>query len=328
MNMVGSVRPSILVPVTREGSAPDVLETEPDTIRQDLIHSLGDGLEGVISLAVIIFLMFGMIGLTCLLLGLLRRETPRVALTAPKWGGGEVLLGISAWFLLQLFFGSLAHIFVPFQPDIAGTAFNVGLRPRLIFILSIGGGALSGLIATAAVLALPRVTQQPWTVLGLGTGSLARGSWIGFLAWLCFIPGGLALTIGWSSLLILSGVEPQQQPLISIFGSSAEGGDWALLGVIAVLAVIVAPIAEEFLFRVLFFRWVTSRAGLTMGIVVSALVFGLIHMNAAAFLPITALGALLAAVYHHTGNVWTCIALHSIFNGTQLLLLTIVSMSG
>ena len=37
------------------------------------------------------------------------------------------------------------------------------------------------------------------------------------------------------------------------------------------------------------------------------------------FLPLAALGFVLAWAYHHTGSLWTSITMHALFNGVAVL---------
>jgi len=53
--------------------------------------------------------------------------------------------------------------------------------------------------------------------------------------------------------------------------------------------------------------------------------FGAIHGSLVAFLPIALLGALLAILLHRTGNVWTCIGLHVVFNAGQFFLMWVTA---
>ena len=46
----------------------------------------------------------------------------------------------------------------------------------------------------------------------------------------------------------------------------------------------------------------------------SAVFFGLIHVNAAAFLPLTLFGLVLAWLYERTGNLLASITAHALFN--------------
>lgn len=81
----------------------------------------------------------------------------------------------------------------------------------------------------------------------------------------------------------------------------------------AIVTVIIAPIGEEFVFRKLLIDR-TIKYGKGMSIVLSGLLFGLMHGNFYQFFYATALGMIFAYIYCRTGNVGITMALHAIVN--------------
>lgn len=95
------------------------------------------------------------------------------------------------------------------------------------------------------------------------------------------------------------------------------GLGWAI---IAVLAVVLAPVAEETFFRGFILRGIGNRYGYGWGAVISALLFSLAHiLQLGAFLPIFLLGLLLAWLYVKTGSIWACIFTHFAYNSIALI---------
>lgn len=76
----------------------------------------------------------------------------------------------------------------------------------------------------------------------------------------------------------------------------------------------VAPIAEELVFRGLVFRRMKDWLKPSAAIILSALFFGLYHGNIVQFLYASILGMLLALMYHRTGTLWTAIVAHMAAN--------------
>jgi membrane protease YdiL (CAAX protease family) len=96
------------------------------------------------------------------------------------------------------------------------------------------------------------------------------------------------------------------------------------LAIIAVLAVVVAPVAEETFFRGFLFSGLGNRYGYGWGAVFSALIFSLAHiLQPGAFLPIFFLGLLLAWLYMKTGSIWACIFTHFAYNSIALIFMII-----
>ena len=77
---------------------------------------------------------------------------------------------------------------------------------------------------------------------------------------------------------------------------------------------ILAPIAEELIFRGLVFRRMKDFMKPWMAIVLSGLLFGIYHGNMIQFLYASLLGILLSLIYHRTGTLWTPILAHVVAN--------------
>lgn len=91
--------------------------------------------------------------------------------------------------------------------------------------------------------------------------------------------------------------------------------------ILGLLGVVVAPFAEEIYFRGLLFPAIKDRLGLAGGIIVSGLVFGLMHFDLLRFFPLALGGMALAYLYHKTNSLYTAITAHGVWNGIMLLAL-------
>lgn len=85
---------------------------------------------------------------------------------------------------------------------------------------------------------------------------------------------------------------------------------WLLFLVIGVLA----PVAEELLFRGLIFRRMKDWMKPGIAIFISALFFGAYHGNMVQFIYASLMGILMAVIYHRTGTLWTSILAHAVAN--------------
>ena len=90
-----------------------------------------------------------------------------------------------------------------------------------------------------------------------------------------------------------------------------------------IFAVILAPVAEEYLFRKLLIDR-TIQFGERTAIMMSALFFGLFHGNFSQFFYAFGLGALFAFIYIRTGLLRYVIALHMIINFTGSVLAPLI----
>jgi membrane protease YdiL (CAAX protease family) len=86
---------------------------------------------------------------------------------------------------------------------------------------------------------------------------------------------------------------------------------------VCVLVTVVAPLAEEFLFRGFFFGALRNWRGVWPAAIITGVVFGGIHgasTNAEFLPPLMLLGVLLCLLRWRTGSLLPCIALHAINN--------------
>jgi membrane protease YdiL (CAAX protease family) len=119
------------------------------------------------------------------------------------------------------------------------------------------------------------------------------------------------ITATWVAIL---GVDADDTKLPDELG--VDDSTFAMLAV-AFLVAVVAPIAEEFFFRGFFFTALRSWKGLWPAAILTGLVFGGIHVGsaeAAFLLPLGFFGFALCLLYHRTGSLYPCIALHCMNN--------------
>jgi ABC-2 type transport system permease protein len=86
---------------------------------------------------------------------------------------------------------------------------------------------------------------------------------------------------------------------------------------IAALAIIVAPVFEEFIFRGLVFRGLRRSLGLAAATVASAGIFAIVHAEAS-FIPVFVMSVCAALVYERTGMLAAPIVVHAIYNAAIL----------
>lgn len=152
---------------------------------------------------------------------------------------------------------------------------------------------------------------------GLDVGSApmaaAVGAGVGLL--------GLPAIYGLQALSVVGlqkmGIHPEAQENVKLLLESGP----LLRSYIAFFAVGIAPVVEEGLFRGVLLPLFRDVGHCRVGVWGTALLFGLIHFNAAAFLPLTVFGLILAWLYERTGNLLAPLSAHAIFNLTPFVLL-------
>ena len=123
----------------------------------------------------------------------------------------------------------------------------------------------------------------------------------------------------WLFLLLFAIIEfikrlgwtPPAEPIQElIFGEHRR----SVLILTGILACVVGPFAEELFFRGLLYTAIRQRASRLMAMLGSGATFALIHMNPVGFLPIMALGCLLAYLYERTGSLLAPLTVHILHN--------------
>ena len=100
------------------------------------------------------------------------------------------------------------------------------------------------------------------------------------------------------------------------------------LALLALFAIVVAPLAEEVIFRGCIYRFLKSKLRPPAAMLISASIFGLIHGNLMAFVPLTFVGFLLAYTYEKERNLLVPIFYHGLFNLLTLSVTTLHALSG
>ena len=118
--------------------------------------------------------------------------------------------------------------------------------------------------------------------------------------------------------------EAAPQELITLFQG---GGDPLALGLLVVFAVVLAPVVEELIFRGCLYRFLKSQSTILPAQIISGALFSLIHANLFSFVPLVVVGILLARVYEKSGSILTPICFHALFNGFNLLILFLGTIS-
>lgn len=114
----------------------------------------------------------------------------------------------------------------------------------------------------------------------------------------------------------LSG-SPARNPQLAFL--APEGFSWTALISLLILVGILGPIAEELLFRGIFYQSLRQRWGVWLAAVVSALLFAVMHgdwvVGAVAFV----LGLVLAWIFEVSGSLWPAIIIHILNNSIRII---------
>ncbi len=151
---------------------------------------------------------------------------------------------------------------------------------------------------------------------GMNRLSFRRAFFTGFILLMVAYP--LIVMADWITVRIAGSAESSRQGIIELFSGSQVLEQRVL---IIVLAVAVAPLAEEFIFRFFLYGVLRRYAGRVVALVISALLFAAVHAHLPSFAPLFVLGACFTLAYEWSGSLLVSMSMHSLFNTLTLLAL-------
>ncbi len=206
-------------------------------------------------------------------------------------------------------------------------AFTVSAVALFVLLLLLIGGEDTGILAlaaTAAVEALLLVTvwlfaiskyRISWRALGFQRGPNVRD--VGFAAAVVIV--GLIVQISYLTVLEAVGIDTEGAASPTFL----EGGT-VFVVLLALLALLVAPVCEELFFRGFVLGGLTGRFGFWKAATISSLLFGLAHVEPIKIFPLFVLGLLLAGAYYRSRQLWSSVLAHFLNNGIALLSMLVV----
>lgn len=117
---------------------------------------------------------------------------------------------------------------------------------------------------------------------------------------------------------LVVGEEAPQQEITQYFSKAARHGDWHRVLLAAGLAVFIAPVTEEFIFRGYFYGVLRRHLGILPALLLTSALFASIHLNGPVFLPLFVLAGCLTLAYEATGSLLTSMLMHALFNAAML----------
>ncbi len=141
----------------------------------------------------------------------------------------------------------------------------------------------------------------------------------GTLAAALFVPAAWGLQSLSEYVMNLAHLQPQEQMAIQeLQDPSLTLAEKSLLGVIAV---VLAPVVEEALFRGILYPALKQRGWPRLALWGSSALFAAVHGNMATFAPLLAFALVLVYLYETFQNLLAPVAAHSLFNAANFLAL-------
>lgn len=109
-----------------------------------------------------------------------------------------------------------------------------------------------------------------------------------------------------------------KQGIVELFNASSSLEERIL---IILLAVTVAPLAEEFFFRFFLYGVVKRYFGRGIGVLANALLFAAVHAHLPSLAPLFVLGICFTIAYEWSGSILVSMTMHALFNALALIAL-------
>jgi membrane protease YdiL (CAAX protease family) len=110
--------------------------------------------------------------------------------------------------------------------------------------------------------------------------------------------------------------QKDSQPIMQLF---ERAGEPAKRIPIILLAIVIAPLAEEFFFRGFLYGVLKRYAGALPALVFTGVAFALIHLHVPSLLPLFLLACVLTLAYELSGSLLVPMAMHALFNAITLV---------
>ncbi len=157
-------------------------------------------------------------------------------------------------------------------------------------------------------------------ISGLETAGWPRQLWLVFVALTLALPVMFGLKFLSELFLKKMGWPVEDQRAVELIVAAKSTGMKIYLGF---FAVVLAPLAEEFIFRGLLYSGAKKLGWPKCGWIMVSLLFALIHTSAPIFLPLFVFALVLTWLYEKTEGLLAPVIAHSLFNAANLGLLVI-----
>ena len=119
--------------------------------------------------------------------------------------------------------------------------------------------------------------------------------------------------LGWPS---------EEQVAVMLLANTRQ---WWMRVYLGVFAIVLAPVAEEFIFRGMLYPFIKQLGSPRFAFFGTSAIFALIHLDLGTLVPLFVLALALTWLYEKTDNLLAPIAAHALFNAANLVLLLLFS---
>jgi membrane protease YdiL (CAAX protease family) len=149
---------------------------------------------------------------------------------------------------------------------------------------------------------------------GFASGNRGQVVGLGLAAALVMLPVSWTLNLTSAWVMTRIHVEPVAQQSVQTLETTVSVAARIYFGVIAIL---IAPVVEELLFRGILYPAIKHRGHPRLALWGTSIFFALTHNNLMTFVPLTVLALALTLVYERTDNLASSMITHSLFNAAN-----------
>jgi hypothetical protein len=215
---------------------------------------------------------------------------------------------LSFLFLSLLWFGVYAQTLGD-QETVQGLLQGTSQQSGLLLI----GSLLASAIAFLGSAYFAGVRKHPLGWRSVGLRSTSRRWLLGsLLAGVGFVP---------VNIMIVAVVQRAAGlPVIQASDSQFEAFPVIEFAAVLIAAAVLVPFAEEVIFRGVIYRWLRTRAGLPLALIISSVIFGSLHFYLPSMVAISLLGMVCGLLMEYSGSLWPAVVAHGVNNALAVIL--------
>jgi membrane protease YdiL (CAAX protease family) len=157
---------------------------------------------------------------------------------------------------------------------------------------------------------------NPVRTFGLTPHGFPAKAWFALLALVAVCPAVMLVN---AAMRAWAPEDDREQEIVRFFAMNAGVED--KLAVVAV-AVLIAPLTEELIFRGYFYGVIRRFVGRWGGLLISSALFAVVHVHLPSMPALFLLSILLTVIYERTGTLWCPMLAHGAFNALSLALIS------
>jgi membrane protease YdiL (CAAX protease family) len=239
------------------------------------------------------------------------RVLPDSALVATPWSVGSSLGLVAVALALTLLAGAVvaqiaATGWAPIIRTFAAGGVLLGVYAALLGIVWGASGTLG--VRFADEVGLARAAGPRWYAAAMAAA---------VVGWL--------FSAGYVSALTAFGLKLPREDLAAF--RLLPGGPVGTVVTVALL-VVVAPLAEEVIYRGVLLPSLANRWGWVSGLAISSTVFSAAHVSWVGFLPLLVTGAVFGWLFAKSQSLWVAVAAHAAYNALGVFALLASKSSG